>query len=124
MAVEYTNRKHKIYYLHEGKTKKGNPKYYFSPKKDGNLIDKIPSGYEIYEHPSNGMVLLCKKQPLLIADTERRIVQKYLKKIKSHYRYLIDIRGNTLTIFESIAAIEAIIENMISESNITIACTI
>lgn len=30
MSIEYINRKGKKYYLHTGKTKKGNDKYFFS----------------------------------------------------------------------------------------------
>ena len=35
MAITYTNRKGKTYYLHEGVTKKGKPRYYFSLKDEG-----------------------------------------------------------------------------------------
>ena len=66
MTVQYTNRKSKTYYLHEGKTKTGKAKYHFSMKKEGKLIKKIPDGYEIYEHPTNAQVFLRKEQPILI----------------------------------------------------------
>lgn len=35
MVVTYVTFRGDTYYLHEGKTKKGNPKYYFSKKNDG-----------------------------------------------------------------------------------------
>ena len=43
MTVTYTNRKGKTYYLHQGKTKKGNPKYFFVQHAEGDLVEAIPS---------------------------------------------------------------------------------
>jgi hypothetical protein len=57
MAIEYVNRKQKTYYLHAGTTKTGKPKYFFSTKAEGVLVDDIPEGYEIYENP-NAQVFL------------------------------------------------------------------
>ena len=101
MGVEYKNRKNKAHYLHVGKTKTGKPKYYFSMKKDGELADAIPEGYEIYEHPANAQVFLRKKLPQLITDFEKHIVERELKNAYSSRWYLVDIKGDELTIFES-----------------------
>ena len=40
LTVQYINRRSKSYYLHEGKTKTGKPKYHFSMKKEGKLVKK------------------------------------------------------------------------------------
>ena len=68
MAVEYTNRIGKTYYLREGKTKTGKPRYFFSSNKDGKgeAVKEIPEGFEIYEHPENAQVFLRKKRLQLI----------------------------------------------------------
>ncbi|HDH98756.1 MAG TPA: hypothetical protein ENF70_06465, partial [Deltaproteobacteria bacterium] len=62
MAVNYTNRTGKTYYLREGKTKSGKPRYFFSAQQQGKgeVVDRIPDGYEIYEHPENAQVFLRK----------------------------------------------------------------
>ena len=101
MPVTYTNKGKKIYYLHLRKTKNGKPSYYFSMKDKGNLMEKIPEGYEIYEHPSNAQVFLRKKQPQIVTDIENHLINKYLKKLKSSNRYLSDIKGKFITVFES-----------------------
>ncbi|MFH1673181.1 MAG: hypothetical protein ABIF87_07130 [Pseudomonadota bacterium] len=101
MTVQYTNRRSKTYYLHEGKTKTGTPQYYFSTKKEGKLVGKMPEGYEIYEHPTNARVLLRKKQPKIITDIEKQIIDKYLTKLETPRRYVLDIKGKVITIFES-----------------------
>lgn len=85
-------KRSKTYYLHEGKVKTGKPKYHFSMKKEGKLVKKIPDGYEIYEHPTNAQVFLRKKQPRVITDTERRLIDKYLKKIKTSRRCIFDVK--------------------------------
>jgi len=101
MPVTYKNKGNKIYYLHHEKTKTGKPRYYFSMKDEGNLMEKIPEGYEIYEHPSNAQVFLRKKQSQVITDIENHLINKYLKNLKSSYRYISDIKGKVITIFES-----------------------
>ena len=74
MPVKYVNRKRQAYFLHEGKTKTGKPKYFFSKDSEGDLRDAIPEGYEIYENP-NAQVFLRKITPQIITDEEVAIVQ-------------------------------------------------
>ena len=110
MPVKYINKGKKTYYLHQGKTKTGKPKYYFSMKDKGNLVEKIPGGYKIYEHPANAQVFLRKKQPQIVTDIESYLINKYLNKLKRPYRYIFDIKGKIITIFESNQNIDAIKE--------------
>ncbi|MBF0449229.1 MAG: hypothetical protein HQK75_00855 [Candidatus Magnetomorum sp.] len=101
MIVTHINKRKQKYYLHQGTTKTGKPKYHFSMKDNGNLMEKIPEGYEIYEHPSNAQVFLRKKQPKIITDIESKLIRKYLKKIKNSNRYIPDIKGKVITVFEA-----------------------
>ena len=99
MIVEYTSRTGKLYYLHIGKTKKGNDKYFFSSKKNGHLAQNIPKGYEIYENV-NAQVFLRKVQPKIILDEELKIIKQELQKQKkpSHYKY--EAKKNIITVYE------------------------
>jgi hypothetical protein len=97
-TVEYTNRKGKTYYLHAGKTKKDNLRYYFSTEISGELIQDIPKGYEIYENP-NALVYLRKSQAREIFDEEMEIVQQELNACTEPSKYKIDVKGKVLTIF-------------------------
>ena len=101
MPTTYENRQKKKYYLHKSKTKTGKTRYYFSMKSQGDLVDEIPDGFEIYEHPANAQVFLRKKQPKIITDLEKHLVSKRIEEIKTPYRYLIDIKGEIITVFES-----------------------
>ena len=101
MTVQYVNRRGKTFYLHEGKTKTGKPKCYFSTKHQGSLVESLPNGYEIYEQPAKAQVFLRKKQPIVITNNERNLINKYLQKIHSSMRYVLDVTGKVITIFES-----------------------
>jgi hypothetical protein len=47
--VSYTNRRDQTYYLHRSTSKTGRPSYHFSMKRDGELAETVPEGYEIYK---------------------------------------------------------------------------
>jgi hypothetical protein len=98
MAIEYVNRKSQKYYLHQGATKTGKPKYFFSMKSEGSLVKAIPDGYEIYENP-NGQVFLQKVQPKIITDEEVAKVEKGMKELCSLNYYRIDVRKDTIFIY-------------------------
>ncbi|MGD8210849.1 MAG: hypothetical protein PVF32_13390 [Desulfobacterales bacterium] len=103
MTVQYTNRTGKTYYLRQGKTKTGKPRYFFSPQVDGKgeAVENIPEGYEIYEHPRIAQVYLRKKRVKLITDIETHLVEKYAKQLKRSKRYLVDCKDEYITIYES-----------------------
>lgn len=98
LGVEYMNRKGKTYYLHAGKTKKGNPRYHFSMKPPAELVMTIPEGYEIYENP-NAQVYLRKILPKEILDEEMAILAKELGEHAKPTKYIIDTKGKVITIF-------------------------
>ncbi|MGA7878579.1 MAG: hypothetical protein WCA08_23165 [Desulfoferrobacter sp.] len=100
MSVQYTNRKGQAYFLHQGKTKTGKPKYYFSMKGGSNLVETIPDGYEVYEN-ANGQVFLIREQPKTIKDDERLLVEESLGKIQGDKSYRLDVKGGVITIHES-----------------------
>jgi hypothetical protein len=99
MSVEYTSRSGKLYYLHIEKTKNGNDKYFFSSKKDGNLAQNIPNGYEIYENV-NAQVFLRRIQPKIIFDEELEIIEKELQKQTKPHHYKYEAKKNIITVYE------------------------
>lgn len=110
MAIDYCNRTGKKYYLREGKTKTGKPRYFFSSQENGKgkAVDKLPKDYEIYEHPENAQVFLRKKRARLITDIEEQFVKKCLKTLKRSRRYLVDCKDEYITIYESNADTETL----------------
>ena len=107
MAFTYKNRRVDTYYLHEGKTKKGNPKYYFSKKKDGNILDKIPKGYEVYENP-NAQVFLSRKKAPVFSDEEIANVENAMEKLCKLEKWKINVRNNAIELHEPCENIEGL----------------
>ena len=97
MPITHTNAKGKLYYLHQGTTKTGKPKYYFSMQSEGTLAASIPAGFEIYENP-NAQVFLRRIPPKIITDEERQVVEDGMRKYASIQDYKIDVRGNAIEI--------------------------
>src|SRR5262249_18121884 len=92
VPLTHTNAKGKTYYLHQGTTKTGKPKYYFSMQSEGTLAESIPAGFEIYENP-NAQVFLRRIPPKIITDEERKVVEEGMRKYAKVQEYKIDVKG-------------------------------
>src|SRR5436305_14998369 len=95
MPVTHVNRKRDTYYLHAGKTKTGKSRYWFSTKADGDLVDAIPEGLEIYENP-DAQAFLRKESPRFIADEEIAIVTEGLHKYAKDRLCMADGRARNI----------------------------
>ena len=100
MPVTYVNRKRDTYYLHAGKTKTGKPKYWFSTKADGDLVDAIPEGYEVYENP-DAQVFLRKIVPQLVTPAEVTVVEEGLKRFAPGQNCLVDVQGEQIVVYHA-----------------------
>jgi hypothetical protein len=98
MAIEYVNRRGQKYYLHEGKTKTGKPKYFFLMKAEGISDADIPNGYEIYENP-NAQVFLRKILPQLITPQEIAIINEGINKYAQLDYFIIDVKGENIIVY-------------------------
>jgi hypothetical protein len=79
-------------------TKKGKLKYFFSMKRDGTPVEKMPEGYEIYENP-NARVFLRRIQPQMISDMEVGIVRQGMNRFSHLSDCRIDVKKNVITVF-------------------------
>src|SRR5467141_3458828 len=107
MPITYTNAKGKTYSLHQGTTKTGKPKYYFSMESAGPLAAAIPEGFEIYENP-NAQVFLRRISPKLITDEERHIVEEGMRTSADVKDYKIDVKGNAIVVYTADQDIETL----------------
>ena len=98
MAYIYTNRKDQVYYLHQGKTKTGKPKYYFSQSDKGDTINSIPDGYEVYEN-ANAQVFLRRIQPKIITDEEVKIVKEAIKSYTKLSNFFVEAKGDKIIVY-------------------------
>lgn len=110
MTVTYINRKSQTYYLHQGQTSKGNPKYYFAQRQeDGELVNIIPSGYEIYENP-NGRVFLRRIPAQIITAEEVAAVKAGMQKYGRLARFTVDVKKDTILIYTPDQDIDLLLE--------------
>ncbi len=79
MPVTHVNRKRDTFYLHAGKTKTGKSKYWFAKSTEGDLVESMPEGYEIYENP-DAQVFLRKIVPQLVTPAEVAMVEEGLRR--------------------------------------------
>ena len=108
MPITHTNAKGKTYYLHQGTTKTGKPKYYFSMDSEGQLPDAIPTGFEVYENP-NAQVFLRRIPTKIITDEERQVVEDGIHKYADVQDYKIDVKGNTIVVYTADQDIDALV---------------
>jgi hypothetical protein len=100
MALQYTSRTGKTYYLHTGPKRGGGIQYFVSTKAGGTLADHLPEGFEIHESV-HGQVFLRRKQPRLIRDEEIACVEEQMRRQSGKSLFKAEVQGETLTIFES-----------------------
>lgn len=109
MAIKHINRKGKTYYLHQGTTKTGKPKYFFSLRSEGTLVNRIPDGYEIYENP-NAQVFLRKIPTQLVTPEEVDMVQAGVKRYANIEQYIVDVKGKHVVVYLCDQDLDALIE--------------
>ena len=100
MPVTHVNRKRDTYYLHAGKTKAGNPRYWFSKSTEGDLVDAIPEGYEVYENP-DAQVFLRKIVPQRVTPFEVDVVRKGLERYAPGQHCLVDVQGEHIVVYHA-----------------------
>jgi hypothetical protein len=100
MPVTHVNRKRDIYYLHAGTSKTGKPRYWFAKSVEGDLVDSIPEGYEVYENP-DAQVFLRKIVPQLVTPAEVAMVEGGLKGYAPAQNCLVDVEGKQIIVYHS-----------------------
>ena len=100
MPVTHVNRKRDKYYLHAGKTKVGNPRYWFSKRTEGDLVEAIPEGYEVYENP-DAQVFLRKIVPQKVTPFEVAVVTKGLERYAPGQNCPVDVQGGDIVVYHA-----------------------
>jgi hypothetical protein len=100
MPVTHLNRMKDTYYLHAGKTKAGNTRYWFSKSSEGELVEAVPEGYEVYENP-DAQVFLRKIVPRKVTPFEVAVVTKGVERYAPGERCLIDVQGEHIVVYHA-----------------------
>jgi hypothetical protein len=99
MGIEYVNRRGERYYLLQGKTKTGKPKYYVSRKPAGVPVDQIPEGFELHEDPGRGLVSVRKTRPSPILPDERDTLERLIREVAGMEYFRVDIQEGSLVVY-------------------------
>ncbi len=94
----YTNRRGDTYYLHGGKTKLGNPKY-FASKKSAGALNTVPDGFEVCED-INGIVIVRRPSPSAIPDEDFECVQTKVRSHRHLKNYRVITKERSIIIYE------------------------
>jgi hypothetical protein len=98
--MTHVNRKRDSYYLHAGTTRTGKPRYWFSKSTEGELVETIPEGYEVYENP-DAQVFLRKIVPQLVTPGEIAVVEEGLERLAPGQNCLIDVHGEHIVVYHA-----------------------
>src|SRR5437899_2799337 len=112
MPIEYVNRRGDRYYVLQGKTKTGKPRYYASRKPEGVGVEHMPDGYEIYEHPEQGLVSVRKVRPSSVLPAEREALVRWTRELAGLSHFIVDVQEDSLVIYtagaDSAASVDAL----------------
>jgi len=98
-ALQYVNRMGDVYYLQEGKTRTGKPKYYTGRKLSGEPLAALPDGYEFYERPDNAQVLLRKIKPSIVTEFERKQAEEIARRASGLAHCIVAIEDDALVVY-------------------------
>ena len=102
MPYSYTNRHGKVYYFREVETKKGKSRYYVTTSQDyPNLIEDVPSGYEIAELPEDARVVIRKRMPVWTTQEEKAIVHDAIADFSAINDFFVYAAKDYLYVFHS-----------------------
>jgi len=102
MPYTYTNRHGKVHYFREVETKKGKSRYYVTTSKDyPNLIEDVPSGYEVAELPEEARVVIRMRKPVWTTQEEKEIVHDAIKEFSAIKDFFVYATEEYLYVYHS-----------------------
>ena len=101
--LEYINRRKESHFLISKPTKYGKERYYIVKNKEkfneSDFLTEIPRGYEFYEFPEDGRVVLRKITKSNITQDEVEIANDVMKNHLTAKDYIIDKTNDSLIIY-------------------------
>jgi hypothetical protein len=100
-VVTQTNRLGDAYYLHEGKTKTGKPRYFFAKSVGDGALAEMPPGFEVSES-INGVVSVRRRTAgaVVVPQSDVKLVEAEVDR-HAHLRgYVVRVAGSAIVVFE------------------------
>ena len=83
----------------QAKGRGGKIAYSAARKPSGKLVDAVPDGYEIYEHPDNAQVFVRKIKPTKILPIERQLVETAIRKLAKLDYFIVNVEEESIVIY-------------------------
>jgi hypothetical protein len=99
MPISHTNRKGQTFFLRQGITKTGKPRYFFSKTAAPDALEQIPAGHHI-EESVNGVVSLVKDRKQLILPEEIQVLEAALHQHTKGTNYRVSAKGKQIIVYE------------------------
>lgn len=98
----HENRMGVTYYLHEGRTKTGKPRYFFAKTPGEGARSETPEGFEVSES-INGVVSVRRKTTGApgVPEEDVKVVEEAVRRHSHLAGYLVRAEGKAIVIFES-----------------------
>jgi len=96
--VSYVNRMGREYFVHQGLTKTGKPKYFASQKREG-AITRLPHGF-VFGESINGIVTIQRPKPPRVPETDIVLVKQKVAVYQHLKHYRVEVKDKTILIYE------------------------
>jgi hypothetical protein len=109
VALSYENRLGDRYYLHQGATKTGKPRYFFAKTVREGALTAMPAGFEVSES-ANGVVSVRRQLPggPAIPDADLEVVRSVLAAHPRLRQCVARIQKRAIVVYEPVAGIAAL----------------
>ena len=105
-ALQHENRMGDVYYLQEGRTRNGKPRYFTGRKLTGTPLAAMPEGHEFYERPETAQVVVRKISESAITEFERKQAEDIVRRASGLTHFIVAIEGNALVVYTPAASRE------------------
>ena len=108
LVFRFVNRKGDAYFVHEGKTKLGKPRFFASRSPEGAL-SAVPEGFEVGED-INGVVNVRRPAKVLVTPGDVTLVTERVASYTRLSRYQVRAKGKEILIYQprGLGAIESV----------------
>lgn len=104
-VLTHQNRRGERYYLHEGQTKTGKPRYFFAKSVREGALGQMPEGYEVSES-INAVVSVrrTKRRPGAISASDLQLAQDELARHRHLQHHQARVKESAIVVYELSAA--------------------
>ena len=100
--MEYDSLRGDKYFVYQGRTKTGKPKFYASKKptsKAGVRVESLPDEFELFENPSNCVVSIRRRKPSRILASERDLIDRMAVELSAYSCVRTIIDGDRIVVY-------------------------